>query len=321
VHEVILNSKPSYESINYDLRPAKNIERKMLAEAIGALTAFAPLKTYSYVGFGSPYFTDFALFHRVLGISKMHSIEKDVDNRSRFEFNRPLACIQLHFGRSTTVLPGLRWSDPVIAWLDYDGKLDHTVLADIAIFCQNAVSGSVVLISVNARPERQEHLRRKKLENQLRARYKIPPDITNFDFGGWGTATISRRIIFNEISECLTRVNSGLQAADKKKYEQLFNFHYKDSAEMLTTGGIIFKETDHPRFNTCDFTENYDFIRTQADAYHIEVPNLTFREFHYLNSQLPKQGHLSAKGIPSEDLEKYKRIYRWFPRFSESEFY
>ena len=293
----------------------------MLAEAFQALMAFTPLSSYSYIGFGSPYFTDFALFHRVLGITKMHSIEKDEDNRSRFEFNRPLACIKLHFGKSTSILPKLSWAGPVIVWLDYDGKLDHTVLADIATICQNALSGSILLISVNVRPERHEPVRRKKLEQQLRTRFKVPADVTNFTLGGWGTAKISRRIIFNEISECLTRVNSGLEPAQKKSYKQLFNFHYKDSAEMLTTGGIILKETDVARFNALDVEKNYNFVRTGVAEYHIEVPNLTFREFHHLNSQLPSAGALSASGIPTEDLDKYKKLYRWFPRFSESEFY
>jgi hypothetical protein len=85
-------SRPSYETINYDLRPAKSIERKMMAEALQALTLFAPMKEYSYRGFGSPYFTDFSLVHRVLGIRNMESIEKDEYNKGRFVFNRPLGC-------------------------------------------------------------------------------------------------------------------------------------------------------------------------------------------------------------------------------------
>ena len=45
--------RPSYEKINYNLRPAKNIERKMIAEACRLLPSVRPVNRYRYVGFGS----------------------------------------------------------------------------------------------------------------------------------------------------------------------------------------------------------------------------------------------------------------------------
>src|SRR5262249_16877447 len=162
--------------------------------------------------------------------------------------------------------------------------------------------GSVLIFSVNAKPERDIDQRRKKLEQQLRIPHKIPTDINNSIMGGWGTAQVYRRIIFNEIMECLTRTNAGLSAEQKKNYPQLFNFHYKDSAEMLTTGGVIFSESERNRFEACQFASNYEFVKTGADAYHIEVPNLTFRELHHLNKQLPKTGQIASSGIPQEDI-------------------
>ncbi len=60
--------KPSYEKIHYGLRPAKNIERKMMCECFWRLSAFHPVHNYRYIGFGSVYFSDFLLFHKVLGI-------------------------------------------------------------------------------------------------------------------------------------------------------------------------------------------------------------------------------------------------------------
>jgi hypothetical protein len=59
----------SYEKINYSLRPAKSIERKMLCDAFRRLSAFGKVENYQYIGFGSTYFSDFSLFHKALGIS------------------------------------------------------------------------------------------------------------------------------------------------------------------------------------------------------------------------------------------------------------
>jgi hypothetical protein len=52
----------SYRKINYTLRPAKNIERKMLCEAFHKLHPFGKVQNYRYIGFGSTYFSDFILF-------------------------------------------------------------------------------------------------------------------------------------------------------------------------------------------------------------------------------------------------------------------
>src|SRR3954447_22525223 len=85
----------SYERINYGLRPAKTIERKMLADTFRRLTTFGSLSSYRYVGFGSTYFSDFIAFHRALNITNMISVEKDEENAERFDFNVPFKCVKM----------------------------------------------------------------------------------------------------------------------------------------------------------------------------------------------------------------------------------
>lgn len=143
----------SSERINYRLRPAKHIERKMLAEAIRRLSEFGSLTSYRYIGFGSFYFADFSLFHKGLGISNMMSIEKDAKSRERFLFNKPFGCIDVRFGESSAVLPTLAWDVRSIVWLDYDGILDKNVLTDVRFFCGNAIGGSILVVSVNCQSD------------------------------------------------------------------------------------------------------------------------------------------------------------------------
>src|SRR5690242_1898583 len=95
--------------VNYSLRPAKQIERRMLTEAFQRLVEFGALSSYRYIGFGSIQFRDFIMFHKHLGITNMLSIEKDAINKARFEFNLPFSCVSLRIGKSGEVLPTIPW--------------------------------------------------------------------------------------------------------------------------------------------------------------------------------------------------------------------
>ena len=88
----------SFEEIDFRLRPAKQIERKMICDALHRLTEFAWLDSYRYVGFGGIYFSEFVLFHKQLGIEDMISIERETDKRPRFGFNAPYKCITMKYG-------------------------------------------------------------------------------------------------------------------------------------------------------------------------------------------------------------------------------
>ncbi len=61
----------SFEKINYNLRPNKCIERKMMCETLSRLSHLEHLHNYRYIGLGSPYFSDFSLFHKNLGITEL----------------------------------------------------------------------------------------------------------------------------------------------------------------------------------------------------------------------------------------------------------
>lgn len=315
----------SYQKINYSLRPAKSIERKMLAEAVQRLSNFARLNKYRYVGFGSTYFSDFKLFHKLLGIKKMVSIEEDVNNQKRFKFNRPFSCVRMEFGKSTSILPRLSWREKNIVWLDYDGFLNSDILNDVSFCCANLPAGSMLIISVNAHPEKLDNLlpadlrpnKRLELLKQRVGDEKVPIDIVGADLSSWGTAKIYRRIILNEINETLLQRNGARK--NKINFEQFFNFHYADGAKMLTVGGVLFRDDQKEVLEKCSF-DQFEFVSTNADAYFIDPPNLTFREIHHIDRYLPNRiGMLNLEGLPHGDVKKYSEIYRYFPTFTETE--
>ena len=64
--------------VSYDLRPSKQIERKMMLDSFGAaMEAGFSISEYRYVGMGGNRFYDFMLIHKFLGIEKMISLEHD----------------------------------------------------------------------------------------------------------------------------------------------------------------------------------------------------------------------------------------------------
>ena len=121
----------SYKKIDYGIRPAKYAERLMMCDAFRRLK-FGTVESYQYVGLGSVYFSDFALFHRALDITKMVSIEDmPAEEEQRFRDNLPYSNIEILPGKTTTELLKVDLTLRTICWLDYDGQLDRYMFDDL----------------------------------------------------------------------------------------------------------------------------------------------------------------------------------------------
>ena len=330
----------SYRKINYRVRPAKSIQRKMLCDAFLRLSFFKPVENYRYVGFGSTTFVDFILFHKMLGIKDMISIEKNEEDKARFEFNNPFDCIRMEYGDSSDVLPSLEWDLKTIVWLDYDGPLNNTILEDIACVSMSLVSGSILIVTVDVESdlpdppftdEDVQNYRFKKFEERVGSN-KVPANLESKNLEGTEMATTCGKVILNEIKQILRNRNGLLSDERKVKYNPLFNFLYEDSAEMLTVGGIFYEARDEASFKQCKF-ENLEFVRSDTTFYEdeafcedeafykIEVPTLTHRERLYLDKTLPcgNSGDGEQISLTEEDINNYKRLYRYFTIFAEIE--
>ena len=320
---------PSYRKINYRIRPAKSIQRKMLCDALLRLSFFEPVENYRYVGFGSTTFTDFILFHKILGIKDMISIEKRDEDKARFEFNNPFDCICMKYGDSNAVLPSLEWDLKTIVWLDYDGPLTDSVLQDIACTSMNLVSGSMLVVTVDVEsdpppdpPFTEEGVQNHRLEEFKKrvGNEKVPAKVKGKNLEGEEMAATCGTVILNEVKQTL-RDRNGLRLPEQKvEYHPLFNFRYRDGAKMLTVGGIFYEIGDRASLEQCEF-ENIEFIRSDATFYEIDVPILTHRERLYLDKTLPRGNGNNGKkiGLSDEDINNYKRLYRYFTTFAEIE--
>ena len=306
---------PSYTKINYALRPAKHIERRMIFEALRRLDRLASVAHYRYVGLGSPFFVDFRLAHRELGIVAMTNIEQEMSDEARFVFNRPFGSIELKFGPAGDVLDTLDWAERTIVWLDFDKPLSVQQLADIRKVVALAQPGSVFLVSTNAHPEQPLNSRIETMRRNL-GDY-MPFDLVDPDLlGGWETAHLYRRIVTEVIADELAIRNAGATGGAVLHYNQWFNFQYSDGARMLTTGGILFDVglSGHVAGLGLD---TLPYIRTTEEAFSIDPPQLTLREMTHLESKFPC--HPAGAGLPfltEEEVANYQTIYRYFPRYA-----
>ena len=313
-----MSELPSYRKINYTLRPAKNIERKMIAEACTRLSVFTPINDYRYIGLGSPFFSDFRLFHRLLGFNAMINIEAEEAESDRFEFNKPFEHIELKYGWSSDRLSELAWrGEPTVIWLDYDSELNVSMLDDVEYVSASLEKSSLMIVTVEAKASAfGEGARKTEAFNstfeEVLANAVVQRDLAQSRF-----ASTVYRIINDKILETLEERNAALPCEKRIEYKQIFNFLYDDGTPMLTVGGVLVQRSQRPQFDGCRF-ELLDYCRSGGDFYEIVAPLLTFKELRHLDTQLPGSS-AESPGVSRADVEAYGRVYRYFPAFTEIE--
>ena len=316
---------PSFMRVDYSLRRAKAIQRKMAVEGLRLLRHFAPFSRYRFVGFGGLRFVDLVLVHQQLGISRMISLEHEADGlrRKRLAFNKPFRAIELRFGTSNALLPELPWRDRTIVWLDYDDRLKPEMLTDVATFAQSAASGSALLISVPVQTP--QHMGPEKLFRAFKASIGSCPDpigVSGDTLDGWGWAAACRRVIASVAADAVAARSVDLYDAQKFDVHQVFNFQYFDSKRMLTLGLVLAKKSDAAGFPKERWCELQWYRETLTIRFGSTRP---FPEhptrFAISLASLPCAGaqRLRAPGLTDEELETFsERVYRHYPLFVEA---
>lgn len=307
----------SFESINYSLRPNKNVERKLIVNSLHRVGRRFPVKDYRYVGFGSMWFTDFTLFHRHLGISDMVTIEKIVSRKRRVEFNKPYFCIDVRMGDASAVLGDLVDAKRSLVWLDYDGGIASATTGDVEIAVGAMTSGSMIMLSVNA------------MNDQLNLKDDDGNQVKPIDHlieltGRGGLASEAHRLTKNDfptlVAEILhERIRSATLDRPGFAYVPIWNFLYADGADMITIGGMIVNDADASLLAECELGE-LPFL-TVAAPFEIRLPMLTDKEKRELDRLLPRDAPIKASDLPFElrdkEIEAYRNFYLEYPLYGE----
>ncbi|MGN6254934.1 MAG: O-methyltransferase [Solirubrobacterales bacterium] len=310
-----MRQTPSFEKIDYSLRPAKSTERWMLVEALGRLAPFSPIADYRYVGFGSPFFVDFRLFHRRLAITDMISIEHETEYEDRFKFNAPFECVTLVWGEAGDVIPDLDWELPTIVWLDYDYKLENSVFSDMSQVVDRAKHGDSFIVTVDADPPESD----KEVEDIEVGLGRVGGSLGSYEsLAGWKLAEHFYDLMQSRIDGAMKDRGARLE------WVQLFRFHYKDSARMLTYGGVFVDPSRREDLLDAHFEDLPFVVKKGKDPFQIVMPLLTIKETQavdkFMPGDLPKAiSTLGELGIARDQVERYARIYRHAPNFPESQ--
>lgn len=285
----------SPSKINYETRPFKFTERKML------LASFIRLcnkynDDFQYIGFGGLSFTDFKLFHKELHINHMNSIEGGGYAYERLLYNCPYSFIKILNEFSTSALTKIDLTKKSLVWLDYDGELDNYMFDDLSLLLNKLPIGSIYLMTCNRQLKSNETGNTYILEEFV-AKFgnKVPFNIKPKDLSGEESFKTIRKMLLTHIENI---VHSRNRNNENIKFQQLYNILYEENkgARMFSFGGVILES--HTTIEDIGLN-NFDFISTNDITYTIKIPNLTNKEFQLIDK------HISEE---STELEKKKDI-------------
>ena len=311
---------PSFKVVNFSLRTNKSIERSLVFEGLKILQEALDFDNALYVGFGSIWFTDFTLAHRLLRIRDMVSIEADEVGAKRAAFNRPFKTVRVEQGDSATVLPTLLddagFKDrPWLVWLDYDRSLSAEKVADMRIVIERAPRNTVLLVTLNAELSpiaRQPVSRPEELRKLLGS--VVPDDVQAADCSGAPMASTLGRLLLDFM------VATAAAAGRPGGFVKAFQISYRDGAQMLTLGGVL------PAKGARSTAEQIVRASTWPGFPEAEVaaPQLTLRETAALQAELPLPSALTRATVRSlgfdledDEIAAFQRYYLYYPTYSQ----
>lgn len=312
----------SSKKINYDLRPAKYVERRMFINSLKGILYRNDLKSYQYVGMGSSFFTDFKLIHKELNIDSLHSIEST--DFERVKFNTPYECIKLYEGTSTDKLTDIDWESKSIVWLDYDDVFKYSMLTDIDIVFRRLKAGSIYFFSCNKQlkeylteVENEKTYTLEKFFNEFNE-YANPSTSVSDLLGEKDFITI-KKMIELKIKESLDTINLELEESEKLAYYPLYFFLYQDGARMISIGGFIEKISEGFKKEKYNL-DAFDFIVQDDTPYKIDIPILTPKEINKLNEKIPGLVNdiltdENLKFLKPDVIKQYQKFYKYLPHF------
>ncbi|WP_347555544.1 O-methyltransferase [Robbsia sp. KACC 23696] len=311
-------SKRSFESINYMLRPNKNVERKLIASTLLRIQAEFSIRDYRYVGFGSMWFSDFILMHKIVGISDMVTIEGEISRSKRVEFNKPFGCINVKMGKAETVLGDVIDEKNSVVWLDYDGPLKSALTGDLEIAIGAMSPGSIFLVSVNAMVDQ---LKGHIVDESPLSPAEYLAEICDSDSMLSQASRLTRNDFPSLVAEILhDRVKATILSLKPGcEYQPIWTFSYADEAQMLTIGGMIVDKSSAERLAR---TNVFDLPYASRDAiFEVSIPVLTEKEKRALDRHLPSENKILAKNLDFElkqkEIDAYQAFYLEYPVFNE----
>lgn len=316
----------SDQKINYQLRPAKSIERKMICALIRESIRALNLSDVRYIGLGAKYFVDFILVHNEFDIEEMVSIEAQIDKKERYDFNKPLKCIQMMYGKTKEMLPQLGdlGTKNNLIWLDYDGEFAEGTMDDIETIMRCAKKGSIIFFSWNSSCRGKDQSEKQETFMNNMGRF-FDEKVAKSQYTNKRIPQMIRDMFYKQVEDTLVSRNKYID--EKLEFYQIMFLEYQDGARMMTVGGVLVDKDLKMKLENSQIFSKYVFSRRKEDdAFVIEVPKLTNKEIQLILKNIPlsRDEYETIKdefhGIDYEEIQQFQTIYKYYPYYNEGQF-
>lgn len=315
--------KSSVWGIPYEIRPSKQVERRLVMETI-LLARETGLRTRAmpFVGMGGVRFIDFLLAHKILGTDKFVTLEHDETLWNRCELNRPFESIELYKGSARDFLDERRLDESSIVWFDLEKMASKDAKDDVVSAATSVKPGSFLFVTATAEmPRHFDEFR--KLEQRLAAvKAEFHPLA-----GQLPDAWVQKNEFFRTSAYlAMAFLRFGFSGRSDGHFSPLVNIAYRDSNWMVTVGGF-FGEKAIAMAIQKKVLESMPFLigSTDGNPFSIEQFNMTDIErglFDRAVSALPRKksakNQIKSLGFRDSVYDQYRQLMRFIPRYVET---
>jgi hypothetical protein len=308
--------------IMYDLRPSKQIERKLVFDTIGNCARHVPdIASLPFIGMGGFRFVDFLVANKAVSTSTFISIEHDSDIVPRCEYNKPFTSITVRNESVHDFLISGGTKSRAVVWLDYESGLTEDMLDEIQILTGTIPPGSFVFVTCKALPDRSL---RGKGQKRTREYYQdqLGTFALNFPEEAYSKnnfPSTAARLLRNILAD-------GFSGRSEGEYLPYLRLIYSDSNPMATVGGY-FGLPGSSNDVLASIDAAFPFLRSPQHDFVYDVGdfNLTEGERRLFNRAAlapfgpsVDMGVLHALGFGFEDVQTYRDLMRYVPRYFEA---
>jgi hypothetical protein len=306
--------------ISYDIRPAKQSERRILIEILKAAgDSGLPISKYRYVGMGANRFYDFLLIHRYLGINRMISLEHDENFVTRAKFNLPYKFIDVMNRSAADFVADDTSVDPSIYWLDYDGGLGPQMIGDINAYSNRCKVGDFFFVTVFGGPPRV--IERVSDADRLAWLQDNLGDVA----GKVGIEDVERSTFPTAVHKILMAAfTHAFAARTDGKFCPLLQVEYSDSMPMVSVGGGFLSDGQavpvrSKMQNSLPFLETVSEKLYEVKSLHITEKERGLLDIAVTSSPRSAEMNLAKKiGFRDGELKAYRELIRFLPRYVET---
>ena len=307
--------------VSYDLRPAKQCERKMMIDSFGAAmeSGFA-IPDYRYVGMGGNRFYDFILIYKYLGINKMVSLEHDPKMLRRARYNCPYKFIEIDNTTVGEFIDSDEFDGNSIFWMDYDAPISNVILGDIVKTAQSLELGDFLFATVCAVPPKSlRNLSAKNRLVEMQERFgDAGKSLSMTDVEDAHFADAVYKILRSAFANAFAFIPNG-------SFCPFFSVEYADGLNMLTHGGLFAKRQSCNNFLKRVRDKVPVLASTATSRYRIRRLDLTERERDLFDRAATGPLGISKEleeirklGFRDQELQSYRELLRYYPRYVET---